>query len=359
MSLRIEYQLTRSGFQLDVNLTLPAQGVTAILGRSGSGKTTLLRCIAGLEPRGHGHIELNHTQWQTGSWRLPVYQRPLAMVFQEPSLFPHLTVAGNLRYAYRRAFNKRIGWDEAVVGLGLTDLLTRYPEALSGGQKQRVAIARALLSSPELLLLDEPMAALDATSKAEILPYLEQLQARFAVPMLYVSHHLAEICQLAEHLVLLEAGQVQATGRLSELLTRPDLPLAFAAEAAAVVHGTITQVEQHLSGLEFGGGLLWLADSTPQLGRRLQVRILARDVSLAITAPSPSSLLNVLPATVISLHPGPHPAQVLVRLQTGPEVLLARISQRAAQSLQLTPGLPVFASIHHIASVEPVLIKNP
>ncbi|QOR39779.1 molybdenum ABC transporter ATP-binding protein [Billgrantia diversa] len=348
MSVSGALRLRRGDFVLDAELELPERGVIALFGRSGSGKTTLLRCLAGLE-RSDGWLSVNGCRWQERDYFLPVHRRPLGYVFQESSLFPHLRVRDNLRYGYRRveASRRRVDFDETVQLLGVEALLERYPQALSGGQRQRVAIARALLASPRLLLMDEPMASLDAASKAEILPYLERLHAYLEVPMVYVSHALEEVARLADHMVLLEAGSVLAAGPLHELLVRSDLPLSHADNAAAVLVARVVRhdAEQQFVELECGAGRLWVSRGPAAVGEKLRVSVQARDVVISLAPPPDSSTLNCLPARVVETSDDPHPGHLLVRLAVDDQMLLARIPREASKRLALTPGKHVYAQL--------------
>lgn len=214
--IQARFRLDWPGFRLDVDLTLPGRGVTALFGHSGSGKTTLLRCIAGLERSPQGFLSFKGEVWQDAATWLPTYRRPLGYVFQEASLFPHLTVMGNLRYGLRRVTaGQRAHLEQAIELLGIAPLLKRRPDRLSGGERQRVGIARALAVNPRVLLMDEPLAALDHQRKQEILPYLERLHDTLAIPVLYVSHSPDEVARLADHLVVMEDGQALARDRKS------------------------------------------------------------------------------------------------------------------------------------------------
>jgi molybdate transport system ATP-binding protein len=353
VSLSLQVALTRPNFSLDVLAELPAQGITGIFGRSGSGKTTLLRCIAGLERHARARIAFNGTVWQDATQFVPPHRRAIGYVFQESSLFPHLDVRGNLEYGLRRVApgQRRLGLDEAVALLELEALVSQPVTQLSGGERQRVAIARALLSSPQLLLMDEPVSSLDADSKREILPHLERLRDQARIPILYVSHALGEIMQLADQLLLLEAGRVRATGPLQQLLVRTDLPFGHLEEGGAVFEALVEEHDEsfHLTHVRIGAGTLSVARRPVAVGARVRVRIDARDVSLALIPPDRSSILNVLPARVVELAADPDPAQVLVRLEAGNEPLLARITRRSAVTLGLVPGLPLFAQVKAVA----------
>ncbi|WP_019375381.1 molybdenum ABC transporter ATP-binding protein [Melaminivora alkalimesophila] len=343
-------RLERADFSLDVQLRLPGRGVTALFGPSGCGKTTCLRAIAGLE-RAAGSVQVNGQLWQddaTGAWR-PTHRRALGYVFQEASLFPHLDVRRNMEYGLRRvpAVRRRVSLERAVELLGLPALLGRRPGTLSGGERQRVAIARALAVSPDLLLMEEPLAALDAARKAEVLPYLEQLQRELDIPVLYVSHSVDEVARLASHLVLLQGGRAIASGAPAELLVRPDLPLARGDAAAALVEGHVRgwDARDQLLSIAFAGGELHLAAATPRpVGQAVRVRVAARDVSLARVRAEGSSILNLLPARITHLGPD-GPGQVLVGLDAGGTALLARISARSQRELGLAVGQAVFAQV--------------
>ncbi|MDR0224914.1 MAG: molybdenum ABC transporter ATP-binding protein [Burkholderiaceae bacterium] len=349
--------LARADFRLDVRLHLPGRGVTALFGPSGCGKTTCLRSLAGLE-RAQGQVVVNGEVWQDdaqGRW-LPTHRRALGYVFQEASLFAHLSVRRNIDYGLRRTppARRKVSQDQAVALLGIGHLMDRMPATLSGGERQRVAIARALATSPRVLLMDEPLAALDAQRKAEVLPYLDQLRRELDIPVVYVSHSLDEVARLAQHMVLLRTGSVVAAGPTQELLSRLDLPLSAGDTAAAVVHARVRQHEPgtHLSTLDFDGGRLRMVMATPRpAGEAVQLRVQARDVSLSLRHPEDSSILNILPATVQDMRED-GPGQVMVSLQLGQFRLLARVTAHSARQLALEPGLPVFAQIKGMALLD-------
>jgi molybdate transport system ATP-binding protein len=283
---------------------------------------------------------------------VPVHQRALGYVFQDANLFAHLSVAQNLAFGLTRVapVQRRVSLDQAVALLGIGHLLERQCNALSGGERQRVAIARALATSPRILLLDEPLAALDAKRKAEILPYLEKLHSELDIPVLYVSHALDEVARLADHLVLLEAGQVLASGPTTEMLTRLDLPLAHGDSAGAVLTATVLSQDpgDHLTCAQFSGGLLSVPMQAAAIGESLRIRVQARDVSLTLEKHSGTSVLNILSATVIALSPD-SPGQVMVALDVAGCPLLARITSRSAHALGLAPGLALYAQIKGVA----------
>ncbi|MEG2049049.1 MAG: molybdenum ABC transporter ATP-binding protein [Comamonas sp.] len=356
-SIAAHLQLQRADFALNVQLNLPGQGVTAFFGPSGCGKTTLLRSIAGLE-RARGCVTVNGAVWQDDAaqhW-LPTHQRALGYVFQEASLFPHLTAEGNIRYGLRRtpAARQRVALEQVIELLGIAPLLPRKPSTLSGGERQRVAIARALATSPRVLLMDEPLSALDAERKAEVLPYLDRLQAHLDIPILYVSHSLDEVARLASHLVLLRAGQVVAEGDTAQLLARLELPLAHGDTAAAVVPATVVQhnAHDHLTTAQFNGGQLRLVGTqvrTP--GSQVRLRIQARDVSVALAPPAYSSILNVLPVRITAIQPEA-PGYAMLQLQAGATTLLARLSQHSVQQMGLATGQSAWAQVKGVALLD-------
>jgi molybdate transport system ATP-binding protein len=357
--IELSLRLVRRDFTLDVSLRLQGRGVSALFGPSGCGKTTVLRALAGLE-RAAGRVALGDEVWQDdASGRfVPTHRRPIGYVIQEAGLFPHLDVAGNLSYGMKRIApaDRRIELDRVVSLLGIGPLLRRRPATLSGGERQRVAIARALATSPRLLLMDEPLAALDAAKKAEILPYLERLHDELAIPVVYVSHAIDEVARLADHLVLMEAGRVVADGAIADMLARLDLAAPFGEEAGVVLDGVVGERDAtwQLARLDVAGGAcaLWSRDTGLALGRHVRLRVLARDVSLA-SAPQPgSSIGNQLAATVEAIADDSHPALALVRVRVGTVPLVARLTRRSAHALELAPGRPVWAQVKTVALLE-------
>lgn len=352
--IRARVCIDRGGFTLDVDLVLPGRGVSALFGPSGSGKTTCLRAIAGLERAAGGYVALGGEVWQDEANRIfvPTHRRAVGVVFQEASLFPHLSVRANLEFGMKRvaAGERRFELEPVAAMLGITELLARKPDRLSGGERQRVAIARALLSSPRLLLLDEPLAALDLRRKQEILPYLERMHDELSIPIVYVSHAPDEVARLADHLVLLDAGRVVASGPLSETLARADLPPAFADDAGVVLDTVLAGHEADaLSRLDFQGGALFVGRRSEPIGSSLRCRIHARDVSIALEQPRLSSIVNLLPATVTAVSATDTPGHVLVQMRMGELPLLARISERSRRELGIGPGLQVWAQVKAVA----------
>jgi len=355
VGIRARFEVVFPGFRLDVDLHLPGRGVTALFGHSGSGKTTLLRCVAGLEPAARGRLEVNGECWQDDARGVyvPTHRRELGYVFQEASLFPHLSVRRNLEFGLRRipAAARRVSLAQATTLLGIDHLLERMPDRLSGGERQRVGMARALLTSPRILLMDEPLAALDHRRKQEILPYLERLHDELDIPVLYVSHSPDEVVRLADHVVMLGEGKVMAAGELHATMARLDLPTAFTEDAGVVIDGTVAAHDDHyhLTRLDFPGGAVWVQRQAVALGRRLRFRIHARDVSLADHQVEGTSIQNLLPATVTEVVGADSPAHVLVALDAGGTALIARITRRAAEQLVLRPGRRMWAQIKSVA----------
>lgn len=353
--IRARFRLAYPGFALDVDLDLPGRGVTALFGPSGSGKTTALRCVAGLIRAAGGRLVVGNDVWQdetTGVF-LPTYRRPLGMVFQDANLFPHLTVRGNLNYGMKRAgvSAAAAGFDAVLGLLGIDHLLDRMPLKLSGGERQRVAVARALLTRPRLLLMDEPLAALDLKRKQEILPYFERLRDELDIPILYVSHSPEEVARLADHLVLMDEGRVVASGALTEILARIDLPSAFGDDAGVVLDATVAGHEEDgLTRLTFAGGEILVSRRPEPVGRRLRCRIQASDVSVAIVSRHDTSILNVLPATVVTFAQTDTPGQVLLQLiLSDGSPLLARITERSRRQLRIARGSRVWAQVKAVA----------
>ena len=361
-----QLRVQHADFALQLALDLPARGVTAIFGRSGSGKTTALRAIAGLHRPTSARIAVGSELWQDDAKGIsvPVHQRALGYVFQEASLFAHLDVRANMAYGMKRVPEalRRVSWDQAVDWLGVGALLDRRPDQLSGGERQRVAIARALLTSPRLLLMDEPLAALDAISKDAILPYLERLHRELDIPVLYVSHAIDEVARLADHIVLLDAGQMTAAGPLQEVLTRLDLQTAFSGDMGAVIDAEVIERDEaySLSRIAFAGGSLLVGGLERALGTAVRARVLARDVSVAVDVPGASSILNVLPATVLEIRDaGADKVNVRLLLKAAGQgkalennaVLVSRITRRSRDLLALQVGQSVFAQVKSVALV--------
>ncbi|MEK9971657.1 MAG: molybdenum ABC transporter ATP-binding protein [Ferrovibrio sp.] len=354
MSLEVDIAHDFGGFALQAQFAC-APGLTALFGRSGAGKTTLVNAIAGLLAPHRARISVNGrvlTDTQAGI-RVPPHQRRIGYVFQDARLFPHLNVRSNLLYG--RFFARRqdgIAFDRVVDLLGIAHLLQRQPASLSGGEKQRVAIGRALLARPELLLMDEPLASLDGARKEEILPYLERLRDDLKLPIVYVSHAIPEVTRLADTVVLLSDGRVQAVGSVEDLTARLDLfPLTGRYEAGAVLGATLLRHDEAwgLSVLQTRAGEFLVPRVERPPGSAIRIRIRARDVTLALTPPMDTSALNILPGTVAELKTGGDSPQIEVRIDCHGDMLLARITRLSAERLGLRPGKPVYAMIKTVA----------
>lgn len=351
--------LTRSNFRLHARLDLPAQGITAVFGRSGSGKTTLLRCLAGLERGAAGLISVNGRVWQDPGKGIfiPVHQRAVGMVFQQPCLFPHMTVRANLNYGLTRTplAERHMPWDQVIEILGIGDLLERYPQHLSLGEQQRVSIGRAVLSNPCLLLMDEPLASLDAQRKDEILPFIKRLNREMHIPVMYVSHSVQEIVQLADTLVLVHEGQATVTGPIHEIFSRLGMEEYFGEVAGAVIDAQVIahEAEFDLTCLEFYGRRLYVPRHPLNIGDRVRVHILSRNVSLSLAPPlAPTSVLNIIEAQVVEIGATvPGKPAVEVKLDAGCP-MLATITRKSLHALALSPGQRVYASIK-AASLQP------
>ncbi len=362
-NLHLKIKMSRPVFELDLDLQLPGLGITAIFGPSGSGKTTLLRAVAGLEKNQVGRIQIGSHVWQDTQQGidLPTWQRPLGYVFQESSLLPHLNVTDNLNFGLKRAekasgnaqSDAAMALKASIELLGIGSLLQRMPDQLSGGERQRVAIARAIAMKPKLLLMDEPLASLDAARRQEIFPWLTKLRDELKMPMLYVTHSTEELTRLADHLVVLDQGQVKAQGPVGSVLTQVFNPVVVGEDAGALIEGCIGAVDTqwHLSRVDFEGGCVWMRDAGLPVGKAVRIRILARDVSLATTEPQNTSIQNQLRGHIQSITPDVHPSQVMVVLKCGAEEVLARVTKRAVDELSLQVGQPVWAQVKSVALV--------
>jgi len=354
--IELSLKLTRRDFTLDIALQLPGRGISALFGPSGCGKTTVLRALAGLE-HAAGRVALDGEVWQDDARGLfvPTHRRAIGYVIQEAALFPHLDVRGNLDYARRRAGDARVALGPVVELLGIGALMARRPETLSGGERQRVAIARALAAAPRLLLMDEPLAALDAARKAEVLPYLERLHRELSLPIVYVSHAIDEVVRLAHQLVLLEQGRIVAAGALGEVMARLDLPTARGEAAGVVLDAVLAErdAQWQLVRLQVGTDFsVWARDPGHELGRAVRLRLLARDVSLTRAPQTGTSIGNQLRGTVESIADDEHPALTLVRVRVGASPVVARLTRRSAQALGLEAGMAVWAQVKTVALME-------
>ena len=347
--LAINIRLQRGDFELALETELPGQMVTGIYGPSGSGKTSLLACIAGLT-KGNRRIALNGDKLEdSGHWVAP-HQRDIAFVFQDARLFPHLDTAANLEYAYRRRRRDGPAIDDVVARFELTPLLRQRPAELSAGQQQRVAIARAVLSAPRLLLLDEPLANIDPAGRRKILTSLSVLRSELGMSIVYVSHDMAELAEMADYLLVLSEGQLVAEGPMLDLSSRLELALAHEEQAAAIASATVTKQdpEYGLTGLDFEGQPLWVNHLDAEPGTALRVRLPARDISLCRERPERTSILNILKARITEIEPGTG-SRVLIRLAVGGQFLLARVTRKSVDSLSLQPGDELYAQVKSVA----------
>ncbi|MBL8269586.1 molybdenum ABC transporter ATP-binding protein [Steroidobacter sp.] len=345
----------RDGFVLDVAIDVASPGVVALFGRSGCGKTTLANIIAGLLPADEAHIEINGSILEGGGKRLPAEQRRIGYVFQDARLFPHLNVMANLRYGEKRAkplsTAPRITLDMVAPMLALEPLLTRRVHQLSGGERQRVALGRALLSQPQLLLLDEPLASLDAARREEVLPYLEKLRDELAIPMIYVSHQFDEVLRLATHVVLMDRGRVLSQGSLDDLSLHPELRAIVGPDAVgAVLHGTVESVDggTGLADVRVGSDSLRISLRGAKVGAAVRVQLLARDIFLATSRPENLSVRNVMSGKIVRIL-GDDADTDLVYVEIGNSCVLSRVTRAASLSLGLRVGLPVWVLVKSVS----------
>lgn len=352
MSFKASLQISRPQFDIHVEIAASAGEVTAIFGPSGCGKTSLLRAVAGLDSKATGTVEMNGEIWQNHTMFRPTHQRDIGFVFQEASLLPHLNVMQNIEYASKRQakHKKRISLEHVINLLELSPLLKQSVENLSGGEKQRVCLARAIATSPALLLLDEPLAAVDTVHKQEILHYIQSLKNDFNIPMLYVSHAINEVAQLSDRLLLMEKGQVRAEGLTADLLSQTNLPFVAQQDAAAVFDTVVRKQEAHygLSYLTFDSGQFIVTESDLAVQQRVRVQVLARDVSITLSQPAQSSILNIFPVTIESITPQGI-AKQLLRLRIGQQILLSRITSKSLEDLSLRVGSQVFAQVKAVS----------
>ncbi|MCO6391581.1 molybdenum ABC transporter ATP-binding protein [Aliihoeflea aestuarii] len=355
MADRIEIALKGDlgAFHLDVDLAVPMHGITALFGPSGCGKTSILRSVAGLN-RMPGRIAVGSEIWQDDRHFVPTHKRSLGYVFQEASLFAHLSVRQNLTYGERRARadEKHVRFDDIVNLLGIAHLVDRSPANLSGGERQRVSIGRALLSQPRLLLMDEPLSALDRMAKDEILPYFEALHANLRIPILFVTHDIGEVERLADHLVLLREGRLVGSGPLNEVLSAPHSPLSARRDFAAVLPARVKRHDpDSIAVLDIVGRELLVVAKDMKAGETVRVRIAASDVSIAKSRPDATSMLNVLPARIIGID-ALDDAEASIRLDIGVDLeapIRARITRRSLEALSLSEGQDVFAQIKSVS----------
>jgi len=354
LEVSIAHRYAPDGFALDIAFTAPGDGVTALFGPSGSGKSSVLAAIAGLLRPDRGRVALDGVAMldTERGIMLPPEARRCGVVFQDARLFPHMSVATNLRYGLRRARAGEAGpgFDEVVDLLGLAPLLERRPARLSGGERQRVALGRALLARPRMLLMDEPLASLDAGRRGEVLPFIARLRDAARIPILYVTHALDEVDALADRMVLIEAGRVRAADTVEAIAARTDLPLAARRDAGVLLP---CQVATHdtargLTRLDFAGGALLVPLRGEAVGSAMRLRLRARDVAVALTPPEGISMQNILPATLAAISETGAPHEVFLRLAVGPSMLLARVTRDNVARLGLTPGMALWALVKSV-----------
>ena len=346
---KIKVQL--ESFTLDANFSIPDRGITVVFGPSGSGKTTLLRAIAGLEKSDDGFLKIGDSVWQKGEIFLPTHKRQIGYVFQDAALFDHLDVKGNLNFVIKRAIGLKEDFIESIHNLlEIKTLLNRKTTQLSGGEKQRVAIARALLTNPKILLLDEPLSALDLKRKNEILPYLDSIHNDLEIPILYVTHSQDEMSRLADHLLLIEDGNIVGSGPVNDMLTRFDMPLSHGGDAVSIIEAEVLKrdSEFNLMHLDFLGGQFIVPDNSFPVQTKVRIRVVARDVSLTKSKQVDTSILNIFPAMVQEIV-NEGEAQVMVRLQIKDTILLACITRKSSYKLRLEKGSEVFVQVKSVA----------
>ena len=348
MTIAVRFNIQRGEFALNIDTVIPETGVTAIFGPSGSGKTTLLRAIAGLEHADNGYLKVGDALWQGNGVFLPTHQRKIGYVFQEPSLFSHLSVEANLNYGLERAKDESsaVVVQQTIDLLGIEHLLKRMPWQLSGGEQQRVAIARALAANPSMLLLDEPLAALGDDQKAGILPYLESVYQQLDIPVLYVSHSRNEVARLADHMLLLDNGEIKASGKMTEIFTALDLPMAHQSRAESIIKASVSHYDEEfgIASVAFLGGQFSVAAEPLIVGSKVRLQVLARDVSITLEPQKNTSILNIIPVTIDAIAKESK-SQMTVRLIADETALLSRITCKSAYNLNLKEGDKVYAQV--------------
>ncbi|GAA6183728.1 molybdenum ABC transporter ATP-binding protein [Aliiglaciecola sp. NS0011-25] len=350
MSLLVRFSKPLKSRTIDVKLDVNSAGVTAIFGPSGAGKTTLLRVIAGLDKYPNAEVNFDKKVWQNASTWIAPENRHIGMVFQQPSLFEHLNVAQNI-YFYQglkahKGRKKRFDVSQLIELLQLTPLLNRLPKTLSGGEQQRVAIVRALATQPDLLLMDEPLSALDEQLKSQFLDYLEPLLEQIAIPVIYVTHSKSELARVAKQVVLMDKTGITGQGESTELLTDLNQPLTLGSDLQSVLSAKVELIDeqQHVSALKTQAGQLWVSVINKPIDQRMKVVIHAKDVSVSLSRAADTSILNVLPADIMDFKFTAN-GSVILKLKVGTSVILSQITQRSFEQLKLAKHLRVFAQI--------------
>ncbi len=356
--LYAQFTHMRGTFSIEATLEAPQSGVTALFGPSGCGKTTFLRLLCGVDRAKVGKVCVNGMWWQSSSFFLQTWKRPVGVVFQDSRLFPHLTVKNNLEYGAKRSFASkrtngyRVNYDHTVSWLGLERLLDRFPNGLSGGERQRVALGRAILRNPSLLLLDEPMASLDESSKIEIIPYLEELRSELSIPILYISHDIYEIHRIADRVALMEKGSLLTSGDIKTILTSLELPISRGSHAGAVINADVVEHDKefNLSILEFEGGKISVARGGMTIGKNVKLRINASDVALALDKPRNTSVLNVFGVKVTGIVEI-NESQVIVKLDAHGVAMLSKITKKSLDALSIKRGDKCYAMVKSVALI--------
>ncbi|MGI1670165.1 MAG: molybdenum ABC transporter ATP-binding protein [Neptuniibacter sp.] len=358
MKLHARFKGNLGQLRVETDFSFPDQGITVLFGPSGCGKTTLLQCIAGLIRMPDGQFKIGNKYWQSDSVFIPTHKRELGYVFQESSLFPHLSVRSNLLYGFKRSRcddkEDLINYEKIIDLLNLRQLLTRSTHNLSGGEKQRIAIGRAILTNPKILLMDEPLSALDMKSKEEIIPYLIQLNQTLKIPIIYVTHSREEVARLADHVVVIEAGKTIASGEVNKIFSRLDLPIQHEEIADCILEGTVSELEPEwgLVKVRVNNDFMWCRDQNLTLGDPIRIRVLARDVSISHESLNGSSILNSIRAQIIEINTEEGNAIALVRLAIpgpSPQFIVARLSRRSLMTLNLQEHQQVWIQIKSVA----------
>lgn len=353
-AINAHFKVDRDEFQLNIKLSLPEQGVSALFGHSGSGKTTCLRAMAGLEHLPNSYLKVGDEVWQDEQQGIfvPPHQRDIGYVFQEASLFQHLSVLENLNFGLQRIDKEKrqVDFNHICEILSITQLLDRMPASLSGGESQRVAIARALLTSPKLLLMDEPLSALDHTLKQEVLPYLERLQQSLSIPIIYVSHSPDEVARLADYIAIIKEGELVRSGELAQVMLESGLAGHFYDGDSSLLFGEVmAHRKDYLTELALGEVKLLVPQVSLPAGTSLRCRINAKDVSLCLSPPLDSSISNVIPGVVTAIAQGDNPGECVVTIRVAPQQsLLATITYASSKRLKLELGSYVWAQIKSV-----------
>jgi molybdate transport system ATP-binding protein len=353
--IKAHYKKSFKNFKLDAKFEMPEKGITILFGTSGSGKSTLLNCIAGLEKSDTAYLEINNTCYDDNisNVRLSCRQRQFGYVFQDNRLFPHMTVLDNLKYGYKNIESDKqaIDFNKVIEKFSLSRLLKQYPHQLSGGQKQRVALARSILSNPRLLILDEPMSALDYSAKQELFPYIECIHKELTIPVIYVSHDLKEVLQLGDYILIMDNGRITDHGDIVELCVTQ--PLLTQGEGASfILQGKVIDIDetQSITTVDCKNHKLLLSGKTLAMNQQVRILAHAKDVSLSLSHVCDSSILNILEADISQVH-DPKNGKQLVELNIGDTKIVSMLSIRSVKHLDLKPGIKVFAQLKATAVV--------